>query len=64
KALATLAACMRKHGVVSFPDPAGDGEFPIGALDKFSPESPVFRAAYAVCWKLFPKVGPQLRLAP
>ncbi|MGH2999135.1 MAG: hypothetical protein ACRDNM_07525, partial [Gaiellaceae bacterium] len=42
KALATLAACMRKHGVVSFPDPAGDGEFPIGALDKFSPESPVF----------------------
>jgi len=64
RALASLAACMRRHGVVDFPDPTGQGELPFGAMNKLDPTSPIFRAAYKACWSLFPKVGPQIRLRP
>lgn len=64
RALAVLAACMRKHGVANFPDPNGQGEFDVESIDRLNAGSPLFQAAYKVCWSLFPKVGPQLRIAP
>jgi hypothetical protein len=64
KALASLAKCMRRHGVATFPGPTGHGDFPPGSLDQLDPQSAVFQAAYKACWSLYPKVGPQLRLGP
>jgi hypothetical protein len=64
KALALLTACMRRHGVSSFPEPDGQGELPLGSGDALHPSSAVFQAAYKACWSLYPKVGPQLRLVP
>jgi hypothetical protein len=55
---------MRKHGVANFPDPNGQGEFDVESIDRLNAGSPLFQAAYKVCWSLFPKVGPQLRIAP
>jgi hypothetical protein len=64
KALAALAACMRRHGVATFPEPDGQGDFPPGSIEQLDPRSAVFQAAYKACWSLYPKVGPQMRLAP
>jgi hypothetical protein len=64
KALAALAACMRRHGVATFPEPDGRGDYPLGSIEQLDPQSAVFQAAYKACWSLYPKVGPQMRLAP
>ena len=54
-----LAACMRKHGVTAFPD-----DVTPDTMQGIDPTAPVFRAAYATCWSLYPKIGPQMRIAP
>ena len=59
RSLATLAVCMRKHGVTNFPD-----EVNPDTMQNVDPESPVFRTAYKACWSLYPRVGPQIRLGP
>jgi len=58
-ALVKLAACMRKHGVTNFPDDVNPD-----TMQGIDPSTPVFRTAYKTCWSLYPKVGPQIRLAP
>jgi hypothetical protein len=49
------AACIRKHGVPSFPDPKASrgGGIEWGDLG-VDPASPVLRAAEQACWKLVP----------
>jgi hypothetical protein len=61
KGLATFAGCMRRHGVPNFPDPNGQGQFPLGSIDQLDTNSTFFQAAYAACRSLFPKLGPQIR---
>jgi len=60
-ALATFAACMRKHGVANFPDPNGKGRFPQGSLGKFDPDLPGFHAADTICEPLVTKAAPRVR---
>jgi hypothetical protein len=57
-----FSACMRKHGLPSFPDPTSDGggiQLSIGAKDGLNPKSPVFQAAQKACEDLMP--GPKIR---
>jgi hypothetical protein len=61
QALAAFAACMRKGGVSNFPDPTGDGQFPLGSLGQLDPTSPLFQTSYKACASLLPTFGPQLR---
>jgi len=63
KGLAVFAACMRTHGVPNFPDPNGQGEFPIGSIEQLNTNSTFFQSAYKSCQPLFPKIGPQIRFA-
>jgi hypothetical protein len=60
KALASFAACMRKKGVASFPDPDGQGRLPFGALSKLDQSAPLFSTAYKACQTFLPKFGPQI----
>jgi hypothetical protein len=62
KALASFAACMRRKGVVNFPDPDGQGRLPFGALSKLDQSAPLFPTAYKACQTLLPKFGPQFRI--
>ncbi len=62
KANLGFAACMRKNGVPSFPDPNGQGMFPFGSLSRLDPNSPLVQTAFKACEVLEPKVGPRLRL--
>jgi hypothetical protein len=41
-----LAACMRGHGVVNFPDPDGQGAFNLGQVDRSTPQ---FASAIKAC---------------
>jgi hypothetical protein len=50
-----FSKCMRAHGVSNFPDPTGGG---IHLGSNINPQSPVFRAAQTVCFKLLPGGGP------
>jgi hypothetical protein len=56
-AFIAFSKCMRAHGVTNFPDPSGAG----GGLNLegtgINPQSPSFRAAHAVCFKLLPGGG-------
>ena len=60
KAMASFAACMRKHGVPSFPDPNGQGMFTPGQLGQLDPASPLFQTAFKACESLEPKFGPRI----
>jgi hypothetical protein len=60
KAMTSFAACMRKNGVPNFPDPNGQGRFPLAAIEKLDPNTPGFQAAFKVCQGLEPKVGPRV----
>jgi len=62
RALTAFAACMRKHGVPSFPDPNGQGDFDQSTLQGLDLTSPQAEAASHTCASLLPKIGPQLRL--
>jgi len=57
--LARFAACIRRHGVPSFPDPDGDGGLPLGTLGQSFVQSSAFQRAYAACKSLLPS-GPGL----
>lgn len=60
KAMASFAACMRKHGVPNFPDPNSQGMFTPGQLKQLDPTSPLFQTAFKACESLEPKVGPRI----
>lgn len=64
KAMASFAACMRKHGVPSFPDPNGQGMFSPGSIKGLDPSAPVFQAAFKVCGSLQGKTGPRIEFGP
>ena len=64
EAMASFAACMRKHGVPSFPDPNGKGVFSPGALEGLDPTSPLLQSAFKVCGHLQGKLGPRIQLGP
>ena len=63
KAMANFAACMRKHGVPSFPDPNGQGIFTPDQLTQLDPTSPLFRTVFKACESLEPKVGLRIRFS-
>ena len=51
-----LAACMRGHGVPSFPDPdSANGAFDLGGIDRSSPK---YQAAFATCQSVSGFKGP------
>jgi len=54
---AKFSACMRKHGVRSFPDPNGQGVITIRSGMGIDPGSPAFTSARSVCDKLLPNGG-------
>ena len=56
-----LSKCMRAHGVTNFPDPTGHGINLAGT--GINPQSPAFRAAQTVCFKLMPGGGPNSQRA-
>ena len=60
-----FSACMRSHGVPSFPDPSAPHEFK-AALSPDSPEarSPAFQPAVTACRHLLPGGGPRSQSAP
>lgn len=51
---ARFAACMRSHGVPSYPDPDGQGVITITVSSALNPSSPLFQKALAGCQKLLP----------
>ncbi len=54
-----LSKCMRAHGVTNFPDPGANGGRGINlAGTGINPQSPAFRTAQGVCFKLMPGGGP------
>jgi hypothetical protein len=61
KAMATFAACMRKNGVPSFPDPKL-GTPPLGSLNGIDPSSPLVQKAFNACQSLEPTFGPRIQL--
>jgi hypothetical protein len=62
KSMTRFAACMRTHGVPSFPDPNSQGFFPIGSLHAIGTTSPTLSRAFKACQSLEPKVGPHLAI--
>jgi hypothetical protein len=54
---AKFSACMRKHGVTSFPDPNGQGVITIHSGMGIDPGSPAFQSARSACQKLLPNGG-------
>jgi hypothetical protein len=48
-----FAACMRKHGETSFPDPGPNGKF-AGGVTSVDPNSPQFKTAMSACRTLLP----------
>jgi hypothetical protein len=62
KALVAFSACVRKHGVPTFPDPNPNSQFAYAQLGIKQLTSPLGKAAFKACQSLFPKLGPQLRL--
>jgi hypothetical protein len=62
KANLAFAVCMRQNGVPSFPDPNGQGFFPVASLSGLDPNSPLVQTAFKACESLEPKVGPHLQL--
>ena len=60
--LFVFSKCMRAHGVSSFPDPDSTGEIPFDKISGLG--TPHFYSAYTACRSLFPRIGPQIRIAP
>jgi hypothetical protein len=56
-ALLKFAACVREHGVPTFPDPMSDGRFPVSIK---SDRSRVFLDAMTVCMRLNPDANGQI----
>jgi hypothetical protein len=54
---AKFAACMRRNGVPSFPDPSSRGDLTIGPGSGIDPDSPAFKKAQEKCSKLLPNGG-------
>jgi hypothetical protein len=54
---ARFSACMRKHGVSSFPDPSSGGGITIGPGSGIDPRSPSFQSAQQACQRLLPNGG-------
>ena len=54
---AKFSACMREHGVPSFPDPNSQGTIQFGPALGIDPNSPQFRSARTSCLKLLPNGG-------
>ena len=54
KSMRQLSACMRSHGVPSFPDPGANGTLSINGLN---PDSPAFKNAMDACRKYQPHGG-------
>jgi hypothetical protein len=52
-----FSSCMRKHGVMNYPDPNSQGLVTINSRMGINPDSPVFSAAQATCQKLLPDGG-------
>ena len=52
-----FSACMRKHGLPSFPDPDSQGLIKIDSGTGVDPSSPAFKSAQTVCSKLLPNGG-------
>jgi hypothetical protein len=52
-----FSACMRKHGVPSFPDPNSQGVITIHSGMGIDPSSPAFQSARSTCEKLLPNGG-------
>jgi hypothetical protein len=60
-----FAACMRSHGVTSFPDPGASGKFTIDGVvngSSLNPNAPAFKQAMSACKKLEPAgfTGPRV----
>ncbi len=54
-----FSACMRAHGVPSFPDPTAErGGISLSLGGSVNPGSPQFRAAQQACRSLMPGGGP------
>lgn len=54
---AKFSACMRKHGVPTFPDPGQNGAISIGPGSGLDPGSATFQAAQRQCSSLLPNGG-------
>lgn len=54
---AKFAACMRSHGVPSFPDPSSSGVISIDSSSGIDPRSPKFQSAQQACRTLLPNGG-------
>jgi len=52
-----FSACMRKHGLPSYPDPNSQGVITIHSGMGIDPGSPAFRSAQTTCSKLLPNGG-------
>jgi hypothetical protein len=52
---ARFSACMRSHGVPSFPDPGADGTIHVPST--IDDGSPIVRAAYRACRSLAPELA-------
>jgi hypothetical protein len=59
-AMLSFASCMRKDGVLRFPDPNGQGRFPFSSISKLDSSAPLFQSAFKACQSLEPKVGPRI----
>jgi hypothetical protein len=60
KAMLRFATCMRADGVPSFPDPNGEGRFPLNSMNQLDPNSPLVQSAFKACESLEPKIGPRI----
>jgi len=54
-AFVAVSKCMRSHGVTHFPDPSSGGGLHLPA--GFDVQSPAFKSARAICFKLLPGRG-------
>jgi hypothetical protein len=54
-AFVALSKCMRSHGVTNFPDPVNGGG--IQLPDGFDTQSPAFKTAQGICFRLLPGRG-------
>jgi hypothetical protein len=54
KQLTQYAACMRKNGAPTFPDPNAQGEFSFSSASGFDPRSPAFARAQQACRNILP----------
>jgi hypothetical protein len=60
QAMVAFSACMRKHGVPTFPDPkavSGGYSLSFGSENGIDPNSPQFKNAQQACKKLLPNGG-------